>query len=177
MSQAFLVEVRKVMALAESKFDVDLSDVAVQLNIRGYRTAGQAGWKKRSGITTYRLRFHPLAISKYYDHMVKDVIPHEVAHMVCYKNPSLGRNHNWGWKSVCRALGGSAERLHDMNLDEARLGRTSTSKKFEYRCENGETIVLGLGRHRSLQSGKYLSYSCSRRGKIKASGFLRKVAG
>lgn len=176
MSQVFVEEVRKSMTQAETLFGVNLNSVVVNVNIKGYRTAGQAGWSRKGGIERFYLRFHPLAVSKYYEEMVNIVIPHEVAHMVCYKDPSRGQNHNLGWKRVCRMLGGNGVRTHNMDLDEARLGRSGKpSKKFLYRCANGETVELGLGRHRSLRSGKVCSYHAVGKGRILVSDFIRQT--
>jgi len=38
--------------------------------------------------------------------LADDTIPHEVAHLVCFCNSRFGVDHDHGWKSVCRDLGG-----------------------------------------------------------------------
>jgi hypothetical protein len=45
-----------------------------------------------------------------------DVIPHEVAHAVCFLT-GAGKGHDRHWRSVCRMLGGNASRT--CNLDAA----------------------------------------------------------
>jgi predicted SprT family Zn-dependent metalloprotease len=38
-------------------------------------------------------------------------VGHELAHCVCFRDPMLGSNHDRGWKSVCRDMGGDGSRL------------------------------------------------------------------
>lgn len=42
-----------------------------------------------------------------------DVVAHELAHVVCFRNPEMGDNHDAGWKAVCRDMGGDGERLSE----------------------------------------------------------------
>jgi predicted SprT family Zn-dependent metalloprotease len=38
--------------------------------------------------------------------MLEDTVPHEIAHFVCQVK-GLGKNHDEGWRKVCRELGGN----------------------------------------------------------------------
>lgn len=163
--EQFKAEVRKCLTLAGERYGLEeqMKLVKIRLDIRGYRVAGQAC---RKGFQ-FSLRFHPDAIVKHYDEMVKDTIPHEVAHTVCQMNPTLGKNHDAGWKRVCRALGGDDSRTHDM-----KFGEKPVRKECWYRTSTGHVVDLGPIRHAKLQSNKFASYRCRGQGTVKAEGYI-----
>ena len=143
-----------------------MSDVSIKIDIKGTRIAGQARYKN----SEYILRFHPLAVENYYEHMVSTTIPHEVAHIVCMKNPALGCNHDAGWKKVCRILGGSAERTHDMNLGEPKQ-----KDSYIYRTDVGTEVDIGLIRHNKLLRGKVDYYMLNGKERITKENFVKSV--
>lgn len=77
---------------------------------------GTASMRQGRCILTFSLE----AIEKYAVDMVNDTIPHEVAHLVCFKRPDLGKNHDAGWKRVCRSLGGDDSRTHNLEVTPAK---------------------------------------------------------
>ena len=102
-------KIESVKALVKQKYGQDMSDLIVRYDLKG-RTAGWA-------IGQRTIRLNTTAIygdEAHFKDMVNDTIPHEIAHIVCHRNPSLGRKHDYGWASVCRALGGTGKRTHDM---------------------------------------------------------------
>lgn len=167
MSQAkleqFRKEVRKCLTKAGEKYGLEkqMEHVKIRLDIKGYRCAGQA---VRKGFQ-FSVRFHPDAIIKHWDEMVNDTIPHEVAHTVCQMNPTLGKNHDAGWKRVCRALGGDDSRTHDMVF-----GDKPKRTECWYRTTTGELVDLGPIRHAKVQKGA--SYRARGAGRIQADGFV-----
>lgn len=141
---------RECLEKAFKLFDIThikVSDVAIRNDIRG-KHAGQARWQRRFNEISYSLRFNPEAITNYFQDMIKDTIPHEVAHIVCFIRPELGKNHDAGWKRVCRMLGGDDSRTHTMNLS---AGKAKT--EYDY-LVNGEIVKLGPKRHARLQRGE-----------------------
>ena len=81
-------------------------NVDIRFDIRGHRTAGQAGF--RGG--NFFLRFHPNYIEEHFEEMLNDVVPHEVAHIVGYAAPEQkARRHNPNWKRICETIPGYAE--------------------------------------------------------------------
>ena len=139
----FKNDVRNCIEKANEVFgvNIDVNAVDIRLDIKG-RCAGQAIRKGKA----LSLRFNPEAIVEFNDQMTNDTIPHEVAHLVCYVNPRLGRNHDGGWKSVCRRLGGDDSRTHDMTLTAGR-----DIYRYEYNV-NGEIILAGPKHHKKIQS-------------------------
>lgn len=139
----FTAAVNKCLREAESIYNVDLSNTRIEYNLAG-RCAGQA-WGKRAG--WYRLRFNHEAVLNYNKDMIEDIIPHEVAHLVCFADPNLGVDHDFGWKRVCRKLGGDDSRTHDMTLTPAKV-----KAKYIYNVA-GHIVKVGPAVHKRIQLG------------------------
>lgn len=143
-----LAECRRIMELAHSKYGVKL-EPKISFDLRG-TTAGMAGYKRNSltGEFTTRLRFNiDMITGNSFDAIYTNTIPHEIAHLVCYANPHLGKNHNIGWKRVCRALGGNGVRCHSESVHFAK-GNT-----WQYTGNLGTKITISDVRHRKIQNG------------------------
>lgn len=168
----FQVEVFKCITKAFEMYNItsiDPEDVAVRIDIRG-RCAGQAGYRTVYGERRYFLRFNIEAVEKHWDEQVNSTIPHEVAHLICYLRPELGKNHNSGWRRVAVSLGDkkAGARTHSMEL-------TSAKAKTEYVYNvNGNKVVLGPKRHSKLQKG-VATYSHRTYGKITRDMFVKKL--
>ena len=161
--EQFKVEVRKCLERAGEMYGLEelLKHVGIRLDIRGYRKAGQAC---RRGFQFY-LRFHPDAIVKHWDEMVNNTIPPEVAHTVCQMRPELGKNHDSGWKRVCRALGGDDSRTHTLEF-----GSKPKRQECWYKTTTGHLIDVGPIRHARLQQGT--TYTSRGKGRVKSTGFV-----
>ena len=136
-------KIESVKALVKQKYGQDMSDLIVRYDLKG-RTAGWA-------IGQRTIRLNTTAIygdESHFKDMVNDTIPHEIAHIVCHRNPSLGRKHDYGWAAVCRALGGTGKRTHDMTTIEFARGRT-----YIYTTTMGKEYGVSERRHRSIQLG------------------------
>lgn len=145
----------EVVALAKSKYNVDLSKVAITFNLKG-RVAGWACARGSFFARTYQVKFNHDMITRgdpeVLADMINDTVPHELAHIVCFINPVLGKNHDYGWASVCRALGGTGNRTHD---NEVVYGRGIT---YEYTTDRGHKVRLNERRHQAIQRGSFLTY-------------------
>lgn len=113
-------------------------------NLKG-NSAGQATLRRGELI----LRFNIEAIEKAYTDMVEDTIPHEVAHLVCFLDPTYGKNHNQGWSDMAKSLGGSGERIHKIRLSKARRVR-----RYCYVLSDGSELALTKDQHLKLQEGR-----------------------
>ena len=136
-------KIAAVKAVVKQRYSMDLSDLIVRYDLKG-RTAGWA-------IGHRTIRLNTTAIygdEAHFRDMVDDTIPHEIAHIVCHRNPNLGRKHDAGWASVCRTLGGTGKRTHDMTTIEFARGRT-----YIYTSTTGKEYGVNERRHRSIQSG------------------------
>lgn len=151
-------KVAAVLALAATKYSLNMSNVRVSYNLSG-RVAGYAGCRvnRMTGETSdHFLKFNHDMITRndpeVLRDMVEDTVPHEIAHIVCYMNRALGRNHDGGWQRVCIALGGTGNRTHD---NEIVFGRGVT---YEYTTSNGNKVRLNERRHKHVQAGGTLRY-------------------
>ncbi|QHJ78905.1 MAG: hypothetical protein [Caudoviricetes sp.] len=102
--------VNKCVAKANAMYNLDMNPV-IDLKMRG-SAGGQA--VRKAGVLYIRLNAQ--AIREYPEHIINDTIPHEIAHLVCYMLPRLGRNHDAGWKRVAQSLGCSGDRCHTMDI-------------------------------------------------------------
>jgi predicted SprT family Zn-dependent metalloprotease len=164
----FTQEVTSQLIAAGEKYNIPnfAKRVKISIDISGTRLAGMA---KRRGFS-YSLRFHPDAIEKYYKLMVRDIIPHEIAHLVCMMDPTLGKHHNNGWKNVCRALGGDGLTTHNMKFG-TRIAK-KPKKKAWYKAASGEFVDIGMIRHGRLQNDTVPSYCSRTEGRILKQGFI-----
>lgn len=144
--------VQLCLKIAEEKYGA-IGPVEIRYDIRG-KTAGYAGWKVNrwtGECSNFYLRFNREAITKHWEEMVKHTIPHEIAHLVCAAHPELGgKDHNWKWASIDRALGGNGERCHNMELTP---GRKTT--RYVYKDSLGREMIVGPKHHAALQRGRY----------------------
>lgn len=137
--------VQEVCALVHTKYNLDLSNLDVRLDLRG-KAAGKAGYRG----SAYYIRLNVDMIqNESFAAILKDTIPHEIAHIVCFLNPALGSNHDKGWKRVCLALGGTGSTTHTEPVTLARKTR-----RFMYVTTSGREVVISLQRHRAVQGGK-----------------------
>ncbi len=123
---------------------LDFANVAVRFDLKG-RAAGMACRRGRH----YFMRFNADMLEREaFDHIINDTVPHEIAHLVCFMDPSLGRNHDYGWATVCRKLGGSGARCHK---EEVVYGKGST---YEYTTDKGHTYRVSETIHKKIQLGR-----------------------
>ena len=138
---------KEVFAKATELYGVDLSKCAVRFDLKG-RAGGVAC--RRAGQVF--MRFNHDMMLRETEEMVNVVVPHEIAHIVCFLKPSLGRNHDYGWARVCKALGGTGDRTHEMDVV---YGKGIT---YEYMSSTGHAIRVNDRRHAMLQQGRTLTY-------------------
>jgi SprT protein len=146
-----IARVREVLLAANARYGINLNP-SVDLRMRG-RVAGKAGMRtviRASGAreTHYSLKFNrDLILGDHFEDMLREVIPHEIAHLVTYARPDLGDAHNRGWQRVCMALGGTGKTYHDYSVNYAHGG-------FTYRASCGTLVTVSKIIHKRLQSGQ-----------------------
>jgi len=144
-----------------------MAKVTIAIDIKGFRCAGQACWDTKR---QYRIRFHPEYVENHYAQMVKETIPHEVAHIVCMMRPELGKNHDSGWRKVFNTLGCGLipiERCHNMSIQGAVSSSGRKVKANEVYVTNaGVRVELTPIRHGKLQRGTVEWYEFRGEGKI-----------
>jgi len=142
-TQQVRTKIAELTLQANRLYGITLPQIRIRFDLRG-RAAGMAG-RDRQG---YYVRFNTdMMQNQAWDHLIKDTVPHELAHIVCFFNPQLGRNHNPGWSRVCRQLGGSGQRCHKEEVTYAN------GKTYYYTSSTGQTVTLSIQRHRKIQQG------------------------
>ena len=123
--------------------------VGIRFDLVG-RCAGMA--HRRGG--HYFMRFNRDMLNREaFDHILNDTVPHEIAHIVCFMDPRLGRNHDYGWANVCRRLGGTGGRTHN---EEVVYGKGLT---YEYTTTTGHKVRISQQLHsRMHQRGATYTY-------------------
>lgn len=143
-----LQKTKQLLAQAQELYGLDLSHVGIRFDLRG-RAAGQAC---RRGAQYYIRYNRDMLTREAFDHVYNNTVPHEIAHIVCFMNPRLGKNHDAGWARVCRQLGGNGERCHS---EEVVYGKGHT---YEYTTDRGHKVRVGDKYHAMVQRGQSLSY-------------------
>lgn len=141
---------QEVMQKAKTLFGVDVSSASIQFNLRG-RTAGTAGCRycAMTGKKNLSLRFNCEIIQgDQFEEFLKDTIPHEVAHLCGFMDPTLGRKHDGAWRRTCIALGGSGARTHSYETAPAR------GRGFTYVATCGTQITVSQVIHGKIQAGQ-----------------------
>ena len=159
--QAVKDKVASCIALAEQKFNIKMPAVQIRFDLTG-RAAGIAG---RKGFAYY-LRFntqHMALGGKTWDHLLNDVVPHELAHTVCQSNPQFGRQHDAGWKRVCLALGGNGSRVYTADHAPEAI---AANRPFTYTTTSGATVSVSKQIHAKIQRG--VTYNARQGGKLNA---------
>ena len=156
--------IQELFKKANELYGVDLSATEVVFANMGKTNAGEAS---REG-TALKLRFNSQVPESVLN---AEVIPHEIAHLVCFLRPELGKGHDAGWKGVCLSLGGVGTRtITGLDLKPSRV-----TKKFLYRTDSGKDAVLTSIRHNKLQKGKVFEYILNKQFSIKAEHFLQEL--
>lgn len=167
LADKFYDRLHEVLNQAKDLYGFPAQDARVQFYEKG-KAAGKAS---KTGCGMYVIKVNLEALEKHFDGYLADVIPHEVAHLVCYFDRSLGRRHDAGWKRVCIALGGTGSRTHSWKLTPARVTRL-----FRYVSDNGRSVTLSSVRHNRLQRGKVNAYVFNLAGRVSRQHFVEEVS-
>lgn len=152
---AINVKAQEVFTAATEQYYITFGDVNIDFNMRG-RVAGRAN--------KYRLCFNVEIAILNFEVFCNEVVPHEIAHVVCRRHPNLGHGHNHGWQRVCLSLGGSGSTKHDMECNYAH-------GSFLYRSTGGKEVDVSTVRHNRIQRGT--EYRVRGVGRINADGWIR----
>ena len=144
-------KVQSVIAIAESKYG-KLPEIDVRFDLRG-KAAGQAQWRKSwvDGAHDFEMRFNREHISlggKTFEHLVDDVVAHEIAHIICAYKPVLGKNHDIGWQRVCRDIGGNGERCYKTEDAPEAVAKHSP---YIYTTHKGYEVRITTRTHNKIQ--------------------------
>lgn len=152
----FIAHVRNKVTHAFQLYNIShpVEQIGIDLSVRGKSCLGRAGYKYVAGERHYYMSFNPQALELNLDNMIDVIVPHEIAHLVCYLKPLLGKNHDNGWKSVCRSLGGTGNRTAQRGEFTGLISAKRVTR-HEYNVL-GRTISVGPKHHAAIQRGERL---------------------
>ncbi len=154
------------LAKAESYYKCTFPVGQVLFNLRG-RAAGQVRFPvqfQKESLPT--IRFNSAILKAYQEEFIREVVPHECAHLVVYrlyqlkkyKSKLKPKPHGSEWKFVMREIYGVSPRVtHTFDV------KTTSIKRFPYQCScEGKIHQLTVIRHNKIckQLSKYLCRSC-----------------
>ena len=135
--------------LAEDYFRTPFKRPTITLNQRG-KIAGSAHLQKNL------IKLNKTLFVQNFDEFKRQVIPHEVAHLVCFQKFGKVKPHGSEWKSIMRAV---------FNLDAAVTHKFDVAsvgmQEYTYRCDCPELIKLSAIRHNKVMNGKQ-QYRCQK---------------
>lgn len=136
---------------AEAFFSTSFIRPEVSFKLRGQK-AGVAH------ITENKLRFNPVLYAQNREDFLKQTVPHEVAHLIAYKQFGLKiAPHGQEWQLIMRGLFGlEPKRCHNYAIKPA------TGKAYNYvcKCPSANEFALSARRHSLILKGR--RYICKR---------------
>ena len=159
----FVQRVRACLALARAaypEFTLQDKDLPIVFYKNG-RAAGMAKWLDKGNEVIYNIEFSVEAINNEWDDMVKNTIPHEVAHIVDRFINGKCNKHNYIWQSICQRLGGSASSTHSYAVTRARK-----MTKILYTASCGTEVWVTKRMHNDIQRKNQVRILSSTRGRI-----------
>lgn len=161
-------ETESVIRLAETLYRRKLGRPEIRFDMRG-RTAGMVRFP-RAGRPV--IRYNPGLLQTEGDAFLKQVIPHEVAHLVAKAlHGNTIRPHGPEWRAIMVALGARPERCHDFDTSREPVRRL---RRFDYHC-GCRTHLLSSIRHKRIMQGTV--YRCLACGQPLAAGDVRSTKG
>ncbi len=142
----------QVIAKAENIYGIDLSDVILEPSIKGYRAIGEAG-TYAGGVRKFR--YSPVFLENNPEYYINQIVPHEVAHIVCNELPHLGKNHDMGWRRVAACLGCDKPRATvPAEVFTVEMKKRKKAKTYSYVDSKGGKHELTGQRHALIKKGK-----------------------
>jgi SprT protein len=135
--------------LAEDYFSVSFFRPTATLNQRG-KIAGSAHLQKNI------IKLNRKLFIQNYDDFLQQVIPHEVAHIICYQQFARVKPHGLEWQSVMRSVFKlDAHVTHKFDVTDVGM------QDFAYQCKCNELIMLSVVRHNKVTRGVQ-QYRCQK---------------
>lgn len=142
-------QLKRDLAKASSYFQREFCTPTVSYQVRGLK-AGVAYLQQNE------IRLNPILLEENGDAFIRQVVPHELAHLLVYQQFGRVQAHGKEWKMVMEeVLGVPAETYHGFDTQNVQ------GKRFAYRCAC-QTHQLSTRRHNAILRGerRYLCRQC-----------------
>lgn len=114
-----------------------VSDVLIEFFDKGKCAAmATVGTYSVTGKIVGLIQFSMRLVAKRLLTMIKQIIPHELAHVICMAN-GWDMGHGRIWRQVCMMLGGNGHTHHTMEAMDGRL-----KNLYEAKCDEGFSYWL-----------------------------------
>ena len=142
-------EIENNIVIAESYFNHTFQLPSLSLNQRG-KIAGSAHLQKN------HIKLNLSLFADNTAEFVDQVIPHEVAHIICHQLYGKVKPHGKEWQAIMRSVF-QIPALVTHRLDVSKVGIS----EYEYKCQCPGEIKLSAIRHNRVIKGKQ-QYRCRR---------------
>lgn len=150
LQQAVMRCLREKLQLARTHFAIDFPEPKLVYQQRG--TSAGTAW-----LQAWEIRLNPVLLLENQQPFIDEVVPHELAHLLVFRQfgrvPPHGREWKWMMETV---LSVPASRTHRFEISSVQ------SKTFPYRCAC-QMHQLTLRRHNRVMRGES-EYRCRRCG-------------
>ena len=143
-----LRQLKRDLAKAESYFNRSFDLPEISYALKG----------KKAGVAylqTNQIRFNPVLLQENGEQFIRQVVPHELAHLLVFQLFGRVQPHGKEWKMMMEAvLGVAAETYHCFDV-------ASVEKQFTYQCDC-QIHQLSIRRHNAILKGQrtYLCRQC-----------------
>ncbi|MDP8033463.1 SprT family zinc-dependent metalloprotease [Pasteurella atlantica] len=141
-------KLKQTLVLANTYFEKEFITPKVNYNVRGAK-AGVAYLQRNE------IRFNPILLQENSDEFIKNVVPHELAHIIVYQQFGKVKPHGKEWQALMeQVFGVPAETCHQFELGSVR-------QNFQYKCDC-QTHLLTIKRHNAIQQKgrRYICKNC-----------------
>lgn len=156
LQQAVMRSLRQSLARANQALKTDYPEPALLYQQRG--TAAGTAW-----LAAWEIRINPVLLLENQQAFIDEVVPHELAHLLVWKQFGRVAPHGKEWKWMMeQVLGVPARRTHQFEIASVR------SKTFAYRCQC-QQHQLTVRRHNRVVR-KESEYRCVHCGSLLTAG-------
>lgn len=151
-------QLKRDLAKANAYFNKTFPPPTISYAVRGVK-AGVAYLQQNE------IRLNPILLAENGEEFIRQVVPHELAHLLVYQQFGRVQPHGKEWKMVMKqVLGVPAETYHCFDTTNVQ------GQRFEYACRC-QTHQLSLRRHNAIVRAqrKYLCRHCG--GELQAVSF------
>jgi len=139
-----------------------LPNVEIKSTLKS-RVAGMATRKCIDGTDHFSINFNykTAFTSISFETYINEVVPHEFAHILCMHNPSLGKNHDCGWKRIAKLLGSTGERTYPNKFlkEGTAITKLPRGETYVYTSTNSKELSVSGTIHRRIQMGNAYAVS------------------